>query len=365
MKCVLFFIASVPLMAQLNYDHMADRIVKSLALSKGERVILRYDPGYFHELTAPLKSRITGQGAVIAAELEYLEPPKTDGGRLADALKSADVYLWMPMRADVRHVSPAEQQALIQWLDQGGAHREIHFHWSEGSVLADGLPTAHPPEFDRLYQDAVDVDYTALSEMQDRVIAALRSGTLRVRTPAGTNLTFQIGDRPVNKQDGDASAGRMRNAKVRVDREIELPAGVVRVAPDESTVAGRLVIPEARFGNVVAKNIRLQIAGGQVRRIEAGENRDAVEAALKAGGPAAMRFREIAVGVNPKLSVPPGSKLLPYYGYGDAVIRMSLGDNQELGGKVRGDFRRWFFFPDATLSSSRDVIVKDGKLVIQ
>ncbi len=354
MKHLLIFCAAVPMMAQLNYDHMADRIVKSLALSKGERVILRYDPGYFRELSAPLKTRIAAAGAVVAAELEYLEPPKTDNGKLANLLKSADVYLWLPMRAGSRYVSPPEQQALVQWLDQGGAHREIHFHWSEGSVLADGL-----------YENALDIDYNALSKKQDLLIAALRSGTLRVRTPAGTDLTLRTMDRPMNKQDGDASARRMRDARVRVDREVELPAGVVRVAPDESTVDGRMVIPEARFGKVVAKNIRLQIAGGRVVSIEADQNRDAVEDALKAGGPAAMQFREIALGVNSKLAIPPGSKVLPYYGYGDGIVRMSLGDNEELGGKVRGNFRRWFFFPDATVSSDSEVIVKNGKIAVQ
>jgi hypothetical protein len=38
----------------------------------------------------------------------------------------------------------------------------------------------------------------------------------------------------------------MRTARVRVDREIELPAGVVRVAPIEESVTGRIVIPSAR-----------------------------------------------------------------------------------------------------------------------
>ena len=365
MKHLLFLVVALPLMAQLNYDRMADRIVKSLALSKGERVILRYDPGFFRELSAPLKTRITAVGAVVAAELEYLEPPKTDGGRLAEQLKSADVYLWLPMRADVRYVSPPEQQALTHWLDQGGAHREIHFHWTEGSVLADGLPTKHPSGYDRLYEDALDIDYAALSKKQDRVIAALRSGTVHIRTPAGTNLELRTGNRPMNKQDGDASARRMRDAKVRVDREVELPAGVVRVAPEESSVNGTMVIPEARFGQVVAKNIRLKIDAGLITKVEAAENLAAVEAALKAGGPAAMRFREIGVGVNPKLAVPPGSKVLPYYGYGAGVLRMSLGDNEEIGGNVRGNFRRWFFFPDATITSDSGVIVNDGKLVVQ
>ena len=63
-------------------------------------------------------------------------------------------------------------------------------------------------------------------------------------TPAGTDIRFRVGDRPFNLQDGDASRERIAEAKVRVDREVELPAGVLRVAPLESTVQGTLVIPE-------------------------------------------------------------------------------------------------------------------------
>ena len=119
---------TAPLMAQLNYDHLADRIVESLALQKGERVIVRYDPGYFHQITAPLEKRIAAAGGVVAAEMEYLRPPATDHGRLAQQLKSTDVYLWMPLR-DELYVSPDEQQELADWLKLGGKRREIHFHW--------------------------------------------------------------------------------------------------------------------------------------------------------------------------------------------------------------------------------------------
>ena len=47
---------------------------------------------------------------------------------------------------------------LARWLDQGGTHRQVHFHWSQGSVLADGLAGEHSAAFDRMYQDALDVD---------------------------------------------------------------------------------------------------------------------------------------------------------------------------------------------------------------
>jgi hypothetical protein len=42
---------------------------------------------------------------------------------------------------------------------------------------------------------------------------------------------------------------------------------------------------------------------------------------------------------------------------------MSLGDNAELGGQVRGDFVRWFFFPDATVEVNDQPLVNRGRLI--
>ena len=99
---------------------------------------------------------------------------------------------------------------------------------------------------------------------QSRTVNALRTGMVRVRTPAGTDISFRVGDRPFNKQDGDASAERMSAAKVQVDREVELPAGVLRVAPLEETANGVIVVPEARFGNQRTRGLRLKIVNGKV-----------------------------------------------------------------------------------------------------
>ena len=78
--------------------------------------------------------------------------------------------------------------------------------------------------------------------------------------------------------------------------------------------------------------------------------------------PALTSFRELGLGFNPKLVVPSGSPYLPYYGYGDAVVRMSLGDNTELAGAVRGGASRWLFFPNTTLTVGTERIVVDGHL---
>lgn len=357
----------------MNYQSMAQRIIDSLQLQPGERVLLRHDPGYFTEIVDPLRHLVREKGAIDLGVLEYVEipgpsptpaSPRPAGQGFEQMLSGVDVYVWLPVRTEVRTTPPAEAQALAHWLDQGGRHRQVHFHWSQGSTLADGLAGEHSAPLDRLYQQALDVDYKAIAAAQDRAIVLLRSGTVRVRTPAGTDLRFRIGARPFNKQEGDASPERMKEARVRVDREIELPCGVLRVAPLEETVRGRLVIPKARLQGKVARNIQFAIEDGRITRVAAGENLDAVEAELQDGGEAARRFREFGLGFNSKLKTPEGSEVLPYFGYGAGVVRMSLGDNEELGGDVRGGYRRWFFFPDATVEVDGETLVRDGELLI-
>jgi leucyl aminopeptidase (aminopeptidase T) len=352
----------------MNYQSMARRIIDSLQLQPGERVLLRHDPGYFTELVAPLRRLVREKGAIDLDPLEYVEiagprSASANSGAFEQQLEAVDVYIWLPVRSEVRTTPPAEAMALARWLDQGGNHRQVHFHWSQGSTLADGLAGEHSAALDRMYEQALDVDYQAIAAQQDRAIVRLRSGTVRVRTPAGTDLRFRIAARPFNKQEGDASPERMKEARVRVDREIELPCGVLRVAPLEETVRGRLVIPKARLQGKLARNIQFAIENGRITHAFADENLDAVEAELKAGGEAARRFREFGLGFNPKLKTLAGSDVLPYFGYGAGVVRLSLGDNEELGGDVRGGYRRWFFFPDATVEVDNDTLVRDGELL--
>lgn len=334
---------------------MAACIVDALKLRAGERVLLRHDPDYFQALVEPLCRRIQARRGVPAT-LAAVEPLTE---RLLD---STDVYIWMPPGRSARELSAAERQALVRWIDKGGTRRELHFHWSDGSRPPDGLPGEHTEALDAIYQDALDIDYPALDAAMDRAIRILRLGTVRIRTPAGTDVMFRIGQRPFNKQNGDASPERARRARVRVDRHIELPAGVLRVAPVEESAFGQIMLPEARFGDTVAKKVAIYLDNGRITRIKAEHGQEAVEAALKAGGEAAFRFREFALGFNPKLVTPPGSPSLAYYGYGAGVVRLSLGDNEELGGAVRGGFTRWFFLPDAAVHVDFRYLVRDGKL---
>jgi hypothetical protein len=183
-----------------------------------------------------------------------------------------------------------------------------------------------------------------------------------VTSPAGTDLRFRIGDRPVNLQNGDASAARAAKGKVLIDREIELPAGAARVAPLEETIEGTIAFPPSQWDAQPVEGLRLHFTRGQVDRVEATRGREAVEREMNAAGEAGRRFREFALGLNPLLAVPERTPWIPYYGYGAGVVRLSLGDNSELGGAVGGGYVRWNFFTDLTVTVNGQVWVRDGRL---
>lgn len=338
---------------RLPYDAMAARIVAALQVANGERVLLRVDPNNMAALAPLVQELLEARGAVVET-LRYGPAPDFEA-RLA----RTDVYVWLPAPATA---TPADQGRMLQrWIDNGEG-RELHFHWIDGTRDVDGLPATHKPAYDRVYVDALNVDYSQLASRMEQAIQRLRKGEVRVTTPSGTDIRFRVGDRPFNKQDGDASKAHARAGRIRIDRHTELPAGILRVAPVEESVTGVLVLPSARFGSERATDVRLEFQKGAVTSVRAGNGIEAVQAFLKSD-PGASRFREFCLGFNPRLVVPPGESALPYYGYGSGVVRMSLGDNSELGGAVRGNVVRWLFFPDATVSVGPDVIARDGKLL--
>jgi hypothetical protein len=195
----------------------------------------------------------------------------------------------------------------------------------------------------------------------------MRNREVHVTTPLGTDIRFRIGDRPVNRQDGDASKARTDRGVILIDREIELPAGAVRVAPLEESVRGTIAFPPSQWNGGPVIGLKLEIVDGIVVKVSAETGKENVEAEMEQAGDVGRRFREFALGFNPKLAVPERNPWVPYYGYGAGVVRLSLGDNSELGGAVGGErpYVRWNFFTDATVTVGDQIWVRDGKPVIK
>ncbi|MBV8201234.1 MAG: hypothetical protein JOZ15_11480 [Acidobacteria bacterium] len=379
----------------LDYQALAQRIVAQLALQPGEKVLLVAYPGLFAELVAPLRYEVMRAGGVDLGCFTVLPLPPPAASRLgADAaarslaasraalherLRDVDAAIMLP-GATPNHPEYAAMQDVLH----EGRGRTVHFHWLGGgapsAVELPGHPLPPDEVIDAIYQRAVlHSDCQAIGEVQRRFAAALRTGEVRVTTPAGTDLRWRSspaggageGDagRPVNFQDGDASAARARKARILIDREIEIPCGALRVAPLEETVFGTIVFPPAIWDGRQVGAVKLRFARGRVVEVtgepgpDAAATRAAAEAELRQGGDAARSFREFALGFNPELAVPASTPFIPYYGYGAGVLRLSLGDNSELGGQVKGPYVRWNFFTDATVTVAGRQWVRDGKLL--
>jgi len=362
-----------------DYPAMARRLVQQLALKPGERVLSIAHPGLFDDLMPQVRYEVIRAGGIDLGVVEVLREPwpeSFDPAVLAKGARDArshykamfrdvNAAIMMPGASTAHPAYLAMQDWLKDDLTERRGRRTIHFHWVEaGSAYPiAGQPLSGRAMIDANYQRALlDTDYKALDVVQRRFADAIKSGEVRITSAAGTDLRFRAGDRPANLQNGDASAARAAEGKVLIDKEIELPAGAVRVAPLEESVDGVIAFPPSQWDGRPVDGLKLRFARGRVVEITAASGKDAVEAEISRAGEAGRAFREIALGFNPLLAVPERSPWIPYYGYGAGVVRLSLGDNSELGGKVGGGYVRWNFFTDLTVSVGGTTWVRNGKL---
>lgn len=361
--------------AGIDQRAIANKLVERMALKSGEKVLLVGVPTMADPFVAPLRLAIKRAGGedLGAVASEGATPaawrtPFTDeiAGKTIEALEqyltTVDVAVMLPGAVPTHPVYAAFQR--IMTSPNAGHIRTVHFHWA-GAYGLDGALHETSAANAIFYQRALlTTNYAALAAKQRAFEEAMRGKEIRVTTPAGTNLRFRIGDRNVTKQDGDASAEHTKNAKVLIDREVELPSGAIRVAPIESSVNGFIAFPDGDWGGVQVKGLEMGLQNGRIATFTAKEGKDGVEKELSSAGDAGRSFREFALGLNPQLAIPrAGERWIPYYGYGAGVVRLSLGDNSELGGAVRGNYVRWNFFTDATVTVGGVPWVVNGKLV--
>ena len=371
----------------LDFEALSANLLERMDLQPGERVLLVGEGGSRWDAIMPLlragvraaggvdlgavdvRGAVLGATGPVAGAASAAGEPAKFAASLGTApegwmepLATVDVAVKLPGAVADPTLDNDVYRALQDVL-RGGRGRTVHFHWA-GATSFEMEELAVDDRVDRLYQAAVlDTDYAALADALAAFEAALTSGPVRVTTPAGTDITFLVDDGPVTRQDGDASAARAERARNLIDREVEIPAGAARVLPVLETVVGRVAFPDAQWGGERAEGVVLRFEEGRVVEVEADAGRDGVLREIEEAGEAGRTFRELGVGFNPLLAIPEGEAWIPYYGYGDAVVRLSLGDNTELGGSVGGGYVRWNFFADATVTVGGEIWVEGGRLV--
>ncbi len=355
-----------------DWSKIAQLIVRqSLKVQPGERVIIHADPTYFPALLEQVRIEIVRAGAVelftallnstgLAAvrgslrRREDTELMEIEDRAMAELFELADIYIWLPARWEW-NVGQTEK-ILETW--QG---RSIHFHWviyPDDDELFGTLS--------KMYQDALFIDYAALNARQEHLIGLLKSSVVNITDPAGTDLTFRLDSAHFHRGNGDASKefinGYARPGSAR-DREVELPAGAIRTV-DIADAQGQLVCVNETFAGRPVGTLTYNFEGNRIVGVEGQHNDAYVQAMWGLATGDKDRIGEFNLGVNPALTMLPGrEKVVPYFGYGDGVIRISLGDNKESGGPYASSFQHWLFLTNATLKADGRTIVQDGKLV--
>jgi hypothetical protein len=372
----------------MDWQALAERIVAQLQLEPGEKVISVAQPGMFEEFVPHFRYAVMQAGGTDMGVIDVLDPPYPaawDAGVIRDGFaKSRDAYVKMLEDIDAAVMMPGANPTLpaykalqILLQDKAGPRRTIHFHWTDpyspsgnttGLTGVNVLPGFPPPPMqviDAVYQRAVlETDLVALDKHQDRFIAALRDGDVHITSPAGTDLRFRAEGRDIIQQNGDASAARMRQGAPFLDREVEIPGGVVRVAPLESTVQGQVVYPYSAWNGYSVRNATIVYTDGRITGVTAAEGAEHVQTELDAAPEEAKYFREFGLGFNPLLSPELTQGWIGYYGYGAGVVRLGIGNNGELGGGVGGRFFRWRdLLTDCSITIDGDVWLKDGVFV--
>ncbi len=356
----------------LDQQKLAEIIGQRMDLRSGEKVLMVAKPGAFNQLVTHLEKIVKASGATYLGTLSVdgsaPESWRTEFTKqvlagseddIKDIFKTIDLGIMLP------GATPQDlPYKILQDQLNEGLGRTIHFHWAGAYDLNGNLLTLDSDKEHFYLQVLQDTDYQKLASDQRTFEAAMRDQTIRVTTPSGTDISFSIGDRPVTKQDGNASLAHMSNAQNLIDREVELPAGAIRVAPIEETVQGTVAFPDATWEGTLVRDLKLIFENGVAIDITAGEGQEGLLRTMDSVGISARSFREFALGMNPLMEIQrEGVPWIPYYGYGAGVVRLSLGDNKELGGNVGGGYVRWNFFPDATVYVGDSLWVQDGKLI--
>jgi hypothetical protein len=371
----------------IDWAAMARKLVREvLRIEPHERVVLSADAYCGGAMLDEVRAELQRARAIELATILHWTPTLAslrapdgckadveDARREDDAMYAlfnlADVFIWL--QSDYRRPYRTHATGQSEWILETWKGRSIHFHWFPDPANPDPESDINKA-IDRVYQSAVlDLDYAALRRAMRAIRDRMSESIVSITNPAGTDIRFKTTAR-FCLNDGDASRAKASAAMSARDREEEIPCGSFRTIPDIDSVEGVIAFkksfgfPAAGYGLDVNKwfdqGLRIFFDKGHVVRVETDGDQAKLDEEWNAQTGDKDRLGEFVLGCNPLLKPVPGSSFQPYYGFGDGVIRLTIGENVESGGANRSSLHRWLMLIDGTVKVGNETIVKDGKL---
>jgi leucyl aminopeptidase (aminopeptidase T) len=187
----------------------------------------------------------------------------------------------------------------------------------------------------------LDADYEAIAENCERVLEQVEDASeIRVTTEAGTDITFEPGDRAWKTDTGMVhDPGDFSN----------LPAGEVFVSPETATgtyVVDGTMMPHGRLDD---RLLRFEVEDGYVTDIDDDAVREQVETAAETVGRDAYNLAELGIGTNVGVVDLVGSVLLDEKAAG--TVHIAVGDDASIGGDTEAPLHLDGILTDPTVSA--------------
>ncbi|PSP93468.1 aminopeptidase [Halobacteriales archaeon QS_1_68_44] len=252
-------------------DPIGEALYEAALEATEEAVVVRYPPGPQH-------------GA---------EPPAP----VAAALAEADAFL-APTTKSLSHTRARSDAT------DGGAR---------GATL--------PGITEAVFTTGLDADYEAIAAECATVLETVEGANeIRVTSPQGTDVTFELGERDWYEDTGIVhEPGAFSN----------LPAGEVFISPesaDGTYVVDGTIRPHGLLAE--GQTVTFEVADGYVTSVDD----DAVRGELEEAGEAAYNLAELGIGTNIGVTDLVGSVLLDEKAGG--TVHIAVGDNAGIGGNT-------------------------------
>ena len=200
---------------------------------------------------------------------------------------------------------------------------------------------------------AMLADYGEVERLSIRLAGLLSAASfVRVRTPAGTALTFSVSGRKALALTGRVGGPGTFAA---------MPDGESAISPVEGSAEGTLVVEHTMDGlGLLDAPIFMDVRKGRVCGINGGTSADALRALVSQSDENATNIAEFAIGTNAHArligSMTEDKKLL-------GSVHVAIGDNHVIGGSVVSALHLDGLLLRPTVELDGRVIVLEGRLV--
>jgi leucyl aminopeptidase (aminopeptidase T) len=277
-------------------------IEQCLAVESGETVVVVTD-----DAREPIGEALyrAALGATDDATIVRYPPGPQHGAEppepVAAALREADAFL-APTTKSISHTRARSRAT------EAGAR---------GATL--------PGITEAVFTVGLDADYEAIAAVCERMLDRVAGADeLRVTSPQGTDITFELGDRPWQEDTGIVhEPGAFSN----------LPAGEVFISPesaDGTYVVDGTIRPHGLLDD--GHTVEIDVEDGYLTDISDDAVRADVEAAAEEAGDAAYNLAEFGIGTNLGVTDLVGSVLLDEKAAG--TVHVAFGDDAGIGGDV-------------------------------